>query len=148
MMSNFMQKIEEAVSDYRDRDNMPTDESITRGPDIYDSGMIGTYTANVGPHDSKAANKLDCRVDSDLDRLRKQVYRCKPIIKILTQVLLKTAEPRNQAWNFRTSAAPPPKARTLAICPSIGKPGTFGIDNHDVDKIKYNKPTQQQKAHT
>lgn len=57
-------------------------QGATRGPDTYNSGMTGTNTTNAGPHDSKAANKLDPRVDSDLGKSRKKVYRRKPIIEI------------------------------------------------------------------
>ena len=54
-----------------------------QGPsDTYNSEMTGTNTTNAGPHDSKVANKLDPRVDSDLGKPRKKVYRRKPIIEI------------------------------------------------------------------
>lgn len=51
-------------------------------PDTYNSEMTGTNTIDAGPHDSKVANKLDPRVDSDLGKSRKMVYRRKPIIEI------------------------------------------------------------------
>lgn len=40
------------------------------GTNTYGSGMggYGTGNINAGPHDSKLANKLDPRVDSDLGK--------------------------------------------------------------------------------
>lgn len=43
-------------------------------PDTYGSGMTGTNTVNAGPHNSKLANKMDPRVDSDLGKLVILVY--------------------------------------------------------------------------
>lgn len=42
----------------------------TRRPDTYDSATTGATTTNAGPHDSKVANKLDPRVDSDLGKFQ------------------------------------------------------------------------------
>lgn len=49
-----------------------------RGPDTYDSATTGANTTNAGPHDSKIANKLDPRVDSDLGKLEK-TFLCNKI---------------------------------------------------------------------
>jgi hypothetical protein len=44
-------------------------QGATRGPDTYDSATTEANTTNAGPHNSKLANKLDPRVDSDLGKL-------------------------------------------------------------------------------
>lgn len=41
-------------------------QGTARGPDTYGTGTTGP---NAGPHNSKLANKLDPRVDSDLGKL-------------------------------------------------------------------------------
>jgi hypothetical protein len=50
-----------------------------RGPDTYGSTTSGANTTNAGPHNSKLANKLDPRVDSDLGKL-KETFLCNKII--------------------------------------------------------------------
>jgi hypothetical protein len=60
--------------------------------------MTGTNTTDAGPHDSKAANKLDPRVDSDMGKPREIDLSSQANYRdILTQALLKTTGPRNQA---------------------------------------------------
>lgn len=44
-------------------------DTAAREPDTYDSTTTGANTVNAGPHNSKVANKLDPRVDSDLGKL-------------------------------------------------------------------------------
>jgi hypothetical protein len=50
-----------------------------RAPDTYDSTTTGANTINAGPHDSKLANKLDPRVDSDLGKLN-ETFLCSKTI--------------------------------------------------------------------
>lgn len=40
-----------------------------RGPDTYGSATTGENTTNAGPHNSKMANKMDPRVDSDVGKI-------------------------------------------------------------------------------
>jgi len=152
-MSNFIDNIKEAVSDHRDRDRVPTNEPTGRHntagstnshgkdpetgpgashdfnnqgpPDTYNSEMTGTNTTNAGPHDSKVANKLEPRVDSDLD------YRAgKP------------------GMASQGVGGTPAQGTNTGNMPPTGQPRTSGIDNYTADEDKYNKSTQEHKAHT
>jgi len=92
-MSNLMHKVKDAVSGHHSEDkHSSTVPSSTQESDTYHESQKGpidfapgtttgnrgagshayaggheSSTINAGPHDSKAANKLDPRVDSDLD---------------------------------------------------------------------------------
>jgi hypothetical protein len=165
-MSNFMHKVKEAVSDHRDRDRVPNNETTgthntfsstdpyakdpaasqnnptmnpetgtganqgfnnqgtTRAPDTYGSGMSDTNTANAGPHNSKVANKLDPRVDSDLDHRAQNQGMAPQNVGGTTQGM--------DAGNMAPT----------------GQPRTFGTDNHTANEDNLNKSTQQRKAHT
>lgn len=83
-------------------------QGTTRAPDTYGSGMTDTNTVNAGPHNSKAANKMDPRVDSDLGKSTK-VMRRKPASRHanISYHLLKTTGPRTRPWHARMSAAIP-----------------------------------------
>ncbi|KAJ5455594.1 uncharacterized protein N7458_003858 [Penicillium daleae] len=89
------------------------------------SATTGTSTTNAGPHNSKLGNKMDPRVDSDLDH-RAQNPR--------TMGAQNTVGAR-QAMN------------TGDMAPS-GHPRTYGTDNHAANEDNYNKATQEHNRHS
>jgi hypothetical protein len=176
-MSNFMHKVKEAVTDHHEKDDVPTNEpagthhtyrstnpynkdpvaaqqnpsmmnaesgagtgrgsgnhGAARGPDTYDTTTTGANTTNAGPHNSKVANKLDPSVDSDLDHRAQH-----PGTRGATGTQNVGAAP--QTTNTGNMA---PGRENMA--PSE-QPRAFGTDTHTSNEDKYNKATQEHKAH-
>jgi hypothetical protein len=98
-----------------------------RGPDTYGSTTSGANTTNAGPHNSKLANKLDPRVDSDLDHRAQNPGT--------TGMGTQNVGDAPQAMNTGNKAAG-------------GQPRAYGTDNHTANEDDYNKSTQEHKAHT
>ncbi|KAJ5783046.1 hypothetical protein N7457_004820 [Penicillium paradoxum] len=144
-MSNFMHKVKEAMTghhkdtseahdirahqDDHGSSNLCSTES---NPDKYNSSSMnpssgmssnnphgaGSTGMNAGPHDSKMANKMDPRVDSDMDH-RAQY---------------------SGATNPQSSSNAPSNMTPHGQSP------TQGVDNHMSSKDDYHKSTQENKS--
>lgn len=106
-----------------------------RGPDTYDSTTTGANTTNAGPHNSKLANKLDPRVDSDLDHRAQNPGT-------MGTMGAQNVGAAPQAMNTGSMAT---TGQNMA---PTGQPRVFGTDNHASNEDNYNKSTQEHKAHT
>jgi hypothetical protein len=100
-------------------------QGAARGPDTYGSTTTGANTVNAGPHDSKAANKLDPRVDSDLDH---------------------RAQKTGTMGSQNVGAAP--QGMNTGNTAAGGQPRAFGADNHRTDEDNHNKANQEHKLRT
>ncbi|KAJ5355140.1 uncharacterized protein N7496_012352 [Penicillium cataractarum] len=99
-----------------------------RGPDTYSSATTGANTVNSGPHNSKLANKLDPRVDSDLD--------------------LEDHRAQNAGTMGSQNLGAAPQGMNAGNMATGEKPRVFGSDNHTSNEDNYSKSTQEHKTHT
>ncbi|OOQ81598.1 hypothetical protein PEBR_42412 [Penicillium brasilianum] len=100
-------------------------QGAAKGPDTYGSTTTGGNTVNAGPHDSKLANKLDPRVDSDLDH---------------------RAQNAGTMGSQNVGAAP--QGMNTGNTAASGQPRAFGSDHHRTDEDNHNKANQEHKLRT
>jgi hypothetical protein len=89
----------------------------------------GGSNVNAGPHDSKLANKLDPRVDSDMGKPSRALKPKKSQAKSIDNRAARGTENTNPE---QSSNAPSNPSR--------------GVDNHETSEDDYNKATQEKTA--
>ncbi|KAF3391626.1 hypothetical protein F1880_007763 [Penicillium rolfsii] len=147
-----------------------------RGPDTYDSANTGANTINAGPHNSKTANKLDPRVDSDLDHRaqnpattgsgRPDTYdsanrganttnagphNSKIANKLDPRVdsdLDHRAQNPGYTGSGTQNVGAAPRAMNTGNMAHGGQPPSYGTDTHKSEEENYNKSTSEHKTHT
>ncbi|OQE10620.1 hypothetical protein PENFLA_c085G01520 [Penicillium flavigenum] len=99
------------------RSDPDTHGSTEMGGDGSTRASAGSSDINAGPHDSKMANKMDPRVDSDMDNRAQSSGATNP--------QMSSNAPGNTAY---------------------GQPRTQGVDNHVSSDDDYNKSTQEKSS--
>ncbi|KAJ6096690.1 hypothetical protein N7486_007436 [Penicillium sp. IBT 16267x] len=116
-----------------------------QGSDPYAQTRAGGGATNVGPHDSAVANKLDPRVDSDMDNRASQartegerpnVAHAQGFNPSNTSSLRQQQQQQPQPQQFQQQQQPGMQS------------GMQGFDNHKSSEDKYSKEQQEHSSHS
>jgi len=137
------------------------DASARSGADPYSSSRTGGAT-NAGPHDSAAANKLDPRVDSDMDNRgnpartegdRSNVSHAQGFNPSNTSSLRQQQQQQQPQQQQSGMQQPGMQQRMQQDMQQPGmqqgmqQPG-MGFDNHKSSEENYSKATEEHKSHS
>ncbi|KAJ5645442.1 hypothetical protein N7507_011453 [Penicillium longicatenatum] len=113
------------------------------GSDPYASTRAGGAT-NAGPHDSAMANKMDPRVDSDMDNRANQA-RTEGDRPNVAQA--QGFNPSNTSSLRQQQQQQQPQQQSSMQQP-MQQPGMQGFDNHKSSEENYSKSTQEHSSHS